>query len=117
MIDSPIRVSLLLISDLQYDPSVARDKETGRQKPFAFILFEHRESVKYAVFLLNNTALFGQNIKLQHNRETGLGLSTNCKTGWSTLIGQGPTRLCCDCLASMRRKNLFLCHRDTVKEP
>ena len=70
---------------------MARDKETGRQKPFAFILFEHRESVKYAVFLLNNTALFGQNIKLQHNRETGLGLLT------------------------MRRKELFLCHRDTVK--
>ena len=78
----------MLISDLQCDPSVARDKETGRQKPFAFILFQHRESVKYAVFLLNNTALFGQNIKLQHNRETGLGLSTN------TLIGQGPSRLC-----------------------
>ena len=52
--------------------SVLRDRETGRQKPFAFILFEHPESVKYAVFLLNNTALFGQNIKL-HYRESGPG--------------------------------------------
>ena len=50
------------------------DQETGRQKPFAFILFCHPESVKYAVILLNNTALFGQHIKLQH-RETGLGLA------------------------------------------
>lgn len=53
--------------------SLPKDRETGRQKPFAFIVFQHAESVKYAFDLLNETELFGKQIRLQQ-KETGLGL-------------------------------------------
>ena len=52
--------------------SLPKDRDTGRQKPYAFIVFQHPESVKYAYDLLNGTELFRQQIKLQQ-KETGLG--------------------------------------------
>jgi len=74
-VDDRILYELFLNAGPLEKVTIPRDKETGKQKPFAFILFCHPESVKYAVILLNNTALFGQHIKLQH-RESGLGVST-----------------------------------------
>ena len=53
--------------------SLPKDRETGRQKPYAFIVFQHAESVKYAFDLLNGTELFRQQIRLQQ-KETGLGM-------------------------------------------
>lgn len=53
--------------------SLPKDRDTGRQKPYAFIVFQHAESVKYAFDLLNGTELFRQQIRLQQ-KETGLGL-------------------------------------------
>ena len=73
-VDDRILYELFLNAGPLEKVTIPRDKETGKQKPFAFILFCHPESVKYAVILLNNTALFGQHIKLQH-RESGLGQS------------------------------------------
>ena len=51
---------------------IPKDKETKRQKNFAFIVFQHVESTQYAYDLLNGTELFRQPIRLQ-NKETGLG--------------------------------------------
>jgi len=50
------------------------DKVTKKKKQFAFIVFEHEESIKYAYDLLNGIELYGQKLKLQH-KETGLGLN------------------------------------------
>ena len=72
-VDERILYELFLNAGPLEKVTIPRDKETGRQKTFAFILFSHPESVKYAVILLNNTLLFGQQIKLQH-RESGVGL-------------------------------------------
>ena len=52
--------------------SLPKDRDTGKQKPYAFIVFQHTESVKYAYDLLNGTELFRQQIRLQQ-KETGLG--------------------------------------------
>ena len=54
--------------------SLPKDRDTGKQKPYAFIVFQHTESVKYAYDLLNGTELFRQQIRLQQ-KETGLGKS------------------------------------------
>lgn len=50
------------------------DKETKKKKAFAFIVFEHPESIKYAYDLLNGVELYGQRLRLQH-KETGLGIN------------------------------------------
>lgn len=50
------------------------DRETKRQKPFAFVLFQHPESVSYAVDLFKDVTLFGRPIRLQ-NKETGAGMN------------------------------------------
>ena len=52
--------------------SLPKDRDTGKQKSYAFIVFQHVESVKYAYELLNGTELFRQQIRLQQ-KETGLG--------------------------------------------
>ena len=51
---------------------IPKDRETKKQKNFAFIVFQHQESVKFAYDLLNGTELFRQPIKLQQ-KSTGLG--------------------------------------------
>lgn len=53
--------------------TIPKDRETKRQKNFAFIVFQHEESVKFAYELFNGTELFRQKIRLQ-NKTTGLGL-------------------------------------------
>jgi len=53
--------------------SIPKDRDSGRQKGYAFIVFQHVESIKYAFELLNGTELFRQPIRLQQ-KETGLGL-------------------------------------------
>jgi len=52
---------------------IPKDRETKKQKPFGFIVFQHSVSVKYAYDLFGNVELFGQRLKLQ-NKETGLGI-------------------------------------------
>ena len=65
--------------------SLPKDRDTGRQKSYAFIVFQHAESVKYAFDLLNGTELFRQQIRLQQ-KETGLGTSS-CNFILSLMIG------------------------------
>ena len=71
-VDERILYELFLNAGPLEKVTIPRDKETGKQKTFAFILYEHPESVKYAYDLFNGTELFRQQIKLQQ-KETGLG--------------------------------------------
>ena len=52
--------------------TIPKDRETGQQKTFGFILFCHRESVIYAFLLLNYTPLYGKQVVLRQ-KETGIG--------------------------------------------
>ncbi|KPP57625.1 putative RNA-binding protein 11 [Scleropages formosus] len=45
--------------------AIARDKE-GQQKSYGFVCFKHRESVPYAIALLDGIWLYGQPIRLKH---------------------------------------------------
>ena len=51
------------------------NQETKKQRNFAFVLFQHAESTRYAFDMLQGTKLFGQPIRLQ-NKETGLGMGS-----------------------------------------
>ena len=51
---------------------IPKDRETKKQKNFAFIVFQHEETTNFAYELLNGTELFNQAIRLQ-NKATGLG--------------------------------------------
>ena len=53
--------------------TIPKDRETKKQKNFAFIVFQHQESTQFAYDLLNGTELFRQQIRLQ-NKTTGLGM-------------------------------------------
>ena len=64
--------------------NIPRDRETKKQKNFAFIVFQHVESTEYAFNLLNGTELFRQPIRLQ-NKDTGLGMGRGGSSG-----GMGP---------------------------
>ena len=66
---------------------IPKDKETKRQKNFAFIVFQHAESTQYAYDLLNGTELFRQPIRLQ-NKETGLGICQITYPGGASLIAE-----------------------------
>jgi len=50
------------------------DKETKKKKQFAFVVFQDRESIRYAYELLNGVELYGNRLRLQH-KETGLGIN------------------------------------------
>ena len=71
-VDEEILYELFLNAGPLEKVSIPKDKETKRQKNFAFIVFQHAESTQYAFDLLNGTELFRQPIRLQ-NKETGLG--------------------------------------------
>ena len=45
--------------------SIAKEKETGKQKSFAFVTFVHDVSVPYTIKLMDGTQLFGRNLRLQ----------------------------------------------------
>jgi len=49
------------------------DRETKKQKPFAFVLFAHSESLPFAYELFRDIKLYGRPLRMQ-NKETGLGL-------------------------------------------
>jgi len=49
------------------------DRDTKKKKSFAFIVYEHRESIKYAFDIFNGIELYGQRLRLQQ-KETGLGI-------------------------------------------
>jgi len=63
--------------------TIPKDKETKKQKSFAFVVFQHEESVKYAYDLLSGVCLFGSNLRLQ-NKETGLGIDCGRGRGRGT---------------------------------
>ena len=71
-VDEEILYELFLNAGPLEKVTIPKDKETKRQKNFAFIVFQHAESTQYAFDLLNGTELFRQPIRLQ-NKETGLG--------------------------------------------
>ena len=52
------------------------DHNTKQKKNFAFVRFQHEESVKYAVELFRGIKLFGQSLSMQ-NRKTGVGVQQN----------------------------------------
>ena len=54
--------------------NIPTDRISKKQKNFAFIVFQHEESLQYAFDLLNGTELFRQPLRLQ-NKTTGLGKS------------------------------------------
>jgi len=72
-VDEEILYELFLNAGPLEKVTIPKDKETKRQKNFAFIVFQHAESTQYAFDLLNGTELFRQPIRLQ-NKETGLGM-------------------------------------------
>jgi RNA recognition motif-containing protein len=53
---------------------IPTDRDTKRQKPFAFILFRFAESISYAVELFRDVRLFGRTLRLQ-NKATGAGMN------------------------------------------
>ena len=68
-VDEEILYELFLNAGPLEKVTIPKDKETKRQKNFAFIVFQHAESTQYAFDLLNGTELFRQPIRLQ-NKET-----------------------------------------------
>ena len=59
--------------------NIPTDRVSKKQKNFAFIVFQHEESLQYAFDLFNGTELFRQPLRLQ-NKTTGLGKSCNATT-------------------------------------
>jgi len=49
------------------------DRDTKKQKPFAFVLFSHAESLPFAYDLFRDVKLYGRPLRMQ-NKETGLGM-------------------------------------------
>ena len=65
------------ICDIQAGPlesvRIPVDRETKKQKPFAFVLFAHAESLPFAFELFREIKLYGRPLRMQ-NKETGLGM-------------------------------------------
>lgn len=74
-VDEEILYELFLNAGPLERVTIPRDKETKKQRNFAFVLFQHAESTRYAFDMLQGTKLFGQPIRLQ-NKETGLGMGS-----------------------------------------
>ena len=66
-----------LSSPLQAGPlqsvRIPVDRDTKKQKPFAFVLFSHAESLPFAYELFKDVKLYGRPLRMQ-NKETGLGM-------------------------------------------
>ena len=71
-VDEEILYELFLTAGPLERVTIPKDRETKKQKNFAFIVFQHQESTEYAFNLFNGTELFRQAIRLQ-NKDTGLG--------------------------------------------
>ena len=71
-VDEEILYELFLNAGPLENVIIPRDRETKKQRNYAFIVFQHEESTEYAFNLLNGTELFRQAIRLQ-NKDTGLG--------------------------------------------
>jgi len=68
-VDEEILYELFLNSGPVSRVTVPRNKQTKKSKNFAFILFEHRESVPYAMAQMEGTTLYGRTIALEpHSR-------------------------------------------------
>ncbi|KAM5180190.1 splicing regulator RBM11 [Mantella aurantiaca] len=85
-LDYSVKEEILYELFLQAGPlskvTIARDND-GNCKSFGFVCFQHRESVPYAISLLNGIRLFGRPIKLQYR--TGSSHSSE-----SDSVFQGP---------------------------
>merc|ERR1712029_1063597 len=75
-VDEEILYELFLNAGPLYKVNIPMDHNTKRQKNFAFVRFQHEESVKYAVELFRGIKLFGQSLSMQ-NRKTGVGMQQN----------------------------------------
>ncbi|NXP43678.1 RBM11 regulator, partial [Heliornis fulica] len=68
-LESRVREEILYELFLQAGPltkvTICKDKE-GKPKSFGFVCFKHKESVPYAVALLNGIRLYGRPIKVQY---------------------------------------------------
>uniref|UniRef100_A0A8V5G9B0 Splicing regulator RBM11 n=1 Tax=Melopsittacus undulatus TaxID=13146 RepID=A0A8V5G9B0_MELUD len=67
-LESRVREEILYELFLQAGPlikvTICKDKE-GKPKSFGFVCFKHKESVPYAVALLNGIRLYGRPIRVQ----------------------------------------------------
>ena len=80
-VDEEILYELFLTAGPLERVTIPKDRETKKQKNFAFIVFQHEESTEYAFNLFNGTELFRQAIRLQ-NKDTGLGELTSPSLYW-----------------------------------
>ncbi|XP_042644743.1 splicing regulator RBM11 isoform X2 [Tyto alba] len=68
-LESRVREEILYELFLQAGPltkvTICKDKE-GKPKSFGFVCFKHKESVPYAIALLNGIRLYGRPIKVQY---------------------------------------------------
>ena len=75
-----------LSSPLQAGPlqsvRIPVDRDTKKQKPFAFVLFSHAESLPFAYELFRDVKLYGRPLRMQ-NKETGLGMGAGSGGGRS----------------------------------
>ncbi|KAH0624908.1 hypothetical protein JD844_032809 [Phrynosoma platyrhinos] len=70
--------------------TICKDKD-GKPKAFGFVCFKHRESVPYAIALLNGIRLYGRPIKLQYRFGSSHSLDLN--SPWKNMENdvQSPT--------------------------
>uniref|UniRef100_A0A8C9FCN9 Splicing regulator RBM11 n=1 Tax=Pavo cristatus TaxID=9049 RepID=A0A8C9FCN9_PAVCR len=68
-LESRVREEILYELFLQAGPltkvTICKDKE-GKPKSFGFVCFKHKESVPYAIALLNGIRLYGRPIKVRY---------------------------------------------------
>uniref|UniRef100_A0A8B9ISD0 Splicing regulator RBM11 n=1 Tax=Amazona collaria TaxID=241587 RepID=A0A8B9ISD0_9PSIT len=102
-LESRVREEILYELFLQAGPlikvTICKDKE-GKPKSFGFVCFKHKESVPYAVALLNGIRLYGRPIRVQFRFGTWNKLqcifSRNKNFLW--LLYRGGFTLCIFCL-------------------
>eukprot|EP00093_Oithona_nana_P004774 04774.XXX_103925_105205_1 [CDS] Oithona nana genome sequencing. len=75
-VDEEILYELFLNAGPLFKVNIPMDHNTKQKKNFAFVRFQHEESVKYAVELFRGIKLFGQSLSMQ-NRKTGVGVQQN----------------------------------------
>ena len=70
-VDDEILYELFLNAGPLEKVTIPKDRETKKHKSFAFVLFQHEESVRYACDLLSNVELFGKKVILSPSHGVG----------------------------------------------
>ncbi|XP_054036901.1 splicing regulator RBM11 isoform X2 [Rissa tridactyla] len=82
-LESRVREEILYELFLQAGPltkvTICKDKE-GKPKSFGFVCFKHKESVPYAIALLNGIRLYGRPIKVQYRFGSSYSSELNSPT-------------------------------------